>query len=69
MADKITIALRVDTGFAGGVHEDEFEIDSSEWNSMSEDQQAEYLAKEAEQYLFERCEAYAYVVDNENKEK
>ncbi|WP_439144448.1 DUF7167 family protein, partial [Staphylococcus aureus] len=37
MKDYVVIKCRVDTGFAGGVHEDEEHLPRGEWEEMSEE--------------------------------
>lgn len=53
------VRLRIDTGFARAQHQEDIEIDDSEFEGMSEEEKEEYINKEyVEPYLFEHIEAW-----------
>jgi len=42
----------VDTGFAGGIYEDEIEIDDEQWNDMSEKEKRDWTNETAKDFLW-----------------
>lgn len=47
MSDQIRIKVLVETGFAGGNHEDEIFMDRTEWEAKSEEERNEFLNESA----------------------
>lgn len=53
------VRLRIDTGFANAQHEEDIELDDSEFEGMSEEEKEEYINKEyVEPFLYEHIEAW-----------
>ncbi|CEF89215.1 hypothetical protein [Pseudomonas phage vB_PaeM_PAO1_Ab17] len=61
MKDYVVIKCRVDTGFAGGVHEDEEHLPRGEWEEMSEEKREKFLAELAQDMVSNYIDAYAWV--------
>lgn len=57
----VTIKMYVNTGFAGVKHEDSFEVDREDWESMSDQEKEKFLDERAVDYLHNSCECGAYV--------
>ncbi|WAB56809.1 hypothetical protein [Pseudomonas phage vB_PaeM_RP6] len=61
MEDYVVIKCRVDTGFAGGVHEDEEHMPRGEWEEMSEKERNQFLEDFAKDVVSNHIDAYAWV--------
>jgi hypothetical protein len=60
------IKVQVSTGWANGDHTDYWELPNG-WDEMSEKEQEDFLAECGQDYLFECCEGYADVVEEEGE--
>lgn len=65
MKDYVKIRLYVGTGFHGAEHEGYDEYPRDEWEAMSEDEREKVLNELAVEYLHERCECSAWVMEDE----
>ncbi len=58
------IKLFCSSGFAGGGHEDVFEVDDAEWDAMSEDEREEFLNDAAITHMNNHIECGAWVIED-----
>ena len=61
MKNTVTIKIVVETGIAGGNHEDEFEMDRGEWLSMNEEQREAYLNDAAVEFKNDVVTCHSWV--------
>ncbi|WP_223699724.1 hypothetical protein [Pseudomonas aeruginosa] len=61
MDDYVVIKCRVNTGFAGGVHEDEEHMPRDEWEEMSEKERERFLEGFAQDMVSNYIDAHAWV--------
>ena len=59
----VRIELWVNTGFSGANHREEIE-GPDDWETMTEEDKEEYLDMAARDYLFDRCECGARVIED-----
>jgi hypothetical protein len=55
MSETVKHTLTLNTGFVGAVYTKEIEVDASEYDNMTLEEQEEYLNMEAEEFIRERC--------------
>lgn len=63
MSDTVRIKITVDTGFANASHTDYEEVDREEWDSMTKEEQEEYLDQAAIDLRDNHIDCNAYVVE------
>jgi len=47
----MSVLIKVDTGFVGGVHEDDTDMSVEEWNALSEKERQDYLIETVWNYI------------------
>lgn len=63
MSEFVRIQLYVGTGFAGASHRDIYEHPREDWEEMTEGEREAFLDELAAEYLNERCECSASVIE------
>lgn len=59
------IKVQVDTGWANGTHTDYWDLPIG-WESMDDSEKKDWINECAQDFLHEKCEAYAELVESEN---
>ncbi len=57
----MNVIIKVDTGFVGGIHEDDTGLTVEEWDSLADDVKQQYIQRA----INENIEAYAVNEDDE----
>ncbi len=63
MTEKVKIKLSVSTSKVGSECEDEFDIDKSEWDGMSDEEKREYLEDVYSYHRQNYVEGFAHAYD------
>lgn len=67
MSDVVRIKVYVGTGFASANHEDVVEVYREWWESLSEEQKEKELDDMALEYLWDRVDCSAWVIEEDEE--
>lgn len=65
MSDVVRIKVYVYTGYPSAKYEDIIEVDTEDWEAMPEGEREELLDEFAQEFLNDRIECGAYVIEEE----
>jgi len=63
----LKIKVQVSTGWANGEHTDYWDL-PDDWKGLSQEEKDQVLNDYAEEYLYEKCDSYAEVVEEDEDE-
>lgn len=65
MSNKVKVKVFVHTGFSNAKHEDSWEVDRADWESLTEKEKEDLLDTYANDYMSNCIEFGAYVEEDE----